>query len=116
MCIMYMQELGSTEEATASSGIGLQAIVNSRRVLGTGTVSSTRAVSALNNWDPSPASRELVPRCKAGHDTDMVLVVFASYARLSLGPCNSSVLYRFFESHKALSETININPCPYYHK
>lgn len=47
MCIMYMQELRSTEEATASSGIGLQAIVNSRQVLGTGTVSSTRAVSTL---------------------------------------------------------------------
>ena len=49
MCIMYMQELGNTEGATASSGTGLQAIVNSRWVLGTGTVSSTRAVSALNN-------------------------------------------------------------------
>lgn len=49
MCLMYMQELGSTEEATASSGTGLRAIVNSRRMLGTGTVSSARAVSTLNN-------------------------------------------------------------------
>lgn len=75
MCTTCMQELGRIEESIASSGTGLQAVVNSKWVLGTETGFSARAVSALNHRDLSPASRGLILSCKAHCDTDMLVVL-----------------------------------------